>query len=250
MNLQRLLSLIRQAVDDYQMIEPGDKIAVGLSGGKDSLTLLYALHSLKRFYPNSFDVIAITVDLGFSDFDLSSVKALCDDLSIEYHVIPTEIGKILFETRKEKNPCALCAKLRKGVFNQMAKSLGCNKIAYAHHRDDLIETMLLSLIYEGRFYAFSPKTYLDRIELSVIRPLLYVDESDVIAFKNHYQLPVCKNPCPVDGKTKREYVKNLMKEINLDAPGAKDRFFHAVIEGNIDGWPEKMLKARKGDLEI
>lgn len=242
MNLQRLLSLTRQAIDDYQMIESGDKIAIGISGGKDSLALLYALHGLQRFYPKEFELVAITVDLGFGNFDLESIKSLCSDLSIEYTIIPTEIGKILFETRNESNPCALCAKMRKGAFNQAAKSMGCNKIAYAHHRDDLIETMLLSLIYEGRFYAFSPKTYLDRMDLTVIRPLMYAQESDIIGFKNRYKLPVCKNPCPVDGKTKREYVKNLTRKINLDAPGVKDRFFHAIIEGNIDGWPDKNKK--------
>ncbi|MEG1145233.1 MAG: ATP-binding protein [Clostridium sp.] len=242
MNLQRLLSLTRQAIDDYQMIESGDKIAIGISGGKDSLALLYALHGLQRFYPKEFELVAITVDLGFGNFDLESIKSLCSDLSIEYTIIPTEIGKILFETRNESNPCALCAKMRKGAFNQAAKSMGCNKIAYAHHRDDLIETMMLSLIYEGRFYAFSPKTYLDRMDLTVIRPLMYAQESDIIGFKNRYKLPVCKNPCPVDGKTKREYVKNLTKKLNLDAPGVKDRFFHAIIEGNIDGWPDKNKK--------
>lgn len=244
MKLQRLLSLTRQAVDDYQLIEAGDKIAVGLSGGKDSLTLLYALHGLKRFYPKKFDIAAITVDLGFQNFNLDAMKSLCAELSIDYRIIPTDIGKILFETRNESNPCALCAKMRKGALNQAAKEMNCNKIAYAHHRDDLIETMLLSMIYEGRFYAFSPKTYLDRTELHVIRPLIYVEEADIIGFKNRYQLPVCKNPCPIDGKTKREYVKTLTKQINFDAPGVKERFFHAIISGNIDGWPARHEKAQ------
>lgn len=222
MKLQRLLSLTRQAVDDYALIDSGDKIAVGISGGKDSLTLLYALHGLKRFYPNEFELSAITVDLGFENFDLSPVRSLCSELSVPFTVVPTDIGKILFETRKESNPCALCAKMRKGALNETAKQLGCNKIAYAHHRDDLIETMLLSLIYEGRFYAFSPKTFLDRTELTVIRPMIYVSEADVIGFKNRFSLPVCKNPCPVDGKTKREYVKQLTKQLNLQAPGVKE----------------------------
>lgn len=239
MKIQRLLSLTRQAIDDYGLIQPGDKIAVGISGGKDSLTLLYALQGLQKFYPNQFDLCAITVDLGFGDFDLSPVKSLCEELSVEYTIVTTEIGKILFDTRKESNPCALCAKMRKGALNEAAIRLGCNKIAYAHHRDDLIETMLLSLIYEGRFYSFSPETYLDRTGLTVIRPMIYVNEADVIGFKNRYKLPVCKNPCPVDGKTKREYVKQLTKQLNLDAPGVKERFFHAITEGNIDGWPQK-----------
>ncbi len=239
MKIQRLLSLTRQAIDDYGLIRPGDKIAVGISGGKDSLTLLYALQGLQKFYPNKFNLCAITVDLGFGDFDLSPVQALCKELSVEYTVVPTEIGKILFDTRKESNPCALCAKMRKGALNEAAIRLGCNKIAYAHHRDDLIETMLLSLIYEGRFYSFSPETFLDRTGITVIRPMIYVNEADVIGFKNRYQLPVCKNPCPVDGKTKREYVKQLTKQLNLDAPGVKERFFHAITEGNIEGWPQK-----------
>lgn len=241
MKLQRLLSLTRQAVDDYALIDSGDKIAVGISGGKDSLTLLYALHGLKRFYPKEFELSAITVDLGFKNFDLSPVRSLCSELSVPFTVVPTDIGKILFETRKESNPCALCAKMRKGALNETAKQLGCNKIAYAHHRDDLIETMLLSLIYEGRFYAFSPKTFLDRTELTVIRPMIYVSEADVIGFKNRFSLPVCKNPCPVDGKTKREYVKQLTKQLNLQAPGVKERLFHAITEGNIEGWPDKKL---------
>ena len=241
MKLQRLLSLTRQAVDDYALIDSGDKIAVGISGGKDSLTLLYALHGLKRFYPNEFELSAITVDLGFENFDLSPVRSLCSELSVPFTVVPTDIGKILFETRKESNPCALCAKMRKGALNETAKQLGCNKIAYAHHRDDLIETMLLSLIYEGRFYAFSPKTFLDRTELTVNRPMIYVSEADVIGFKNRFSLPVCKNPCPVDGKTKREYVKQLTKQLNLQAPGVKERLFHAITEGNIEGWPDKKL---------
>lgn len=241
MKLQRLLSLTRQAVDDYALIDSGDKIAVGISGGKDSLTLLYALHGLKRFYPNEFELSAITVDLGFENFDLSPVRSLCSELSVPFTVVPTDIGKILFETRKESNPCALCAKMRKGALNETAKQLGCNKIAYAHHRDDLIETMLLSLIYEGRFYAFSPKTFLDRTELTVIRPMIYVSEADVIGFKNRFSLPVCKNPCPVDGKTKRKYVKQLTKQLNLQAPGVKERLFHAITEGNIEGWPDKKL---------
>ena len=241
MKLQRLLSLTRQAVDDYALIDSGDKIAVGISGGKDSLTLLYALHGLKRFYPNEFELSAITVDLGFENFDLSPVRSLCSELSVPFTVVPTDIGKILFETRKESNPCALCAKMRKGALNETAKQMGCNKIAYAHHRDDLIETMLLSLIYEGRFYAFSHKTFLDRTELTVIRPMIYVSEADVIGFKNRFSLPVCKNPCPVDGKTKREYVKQLTKQLNLQAPGVKERLFHAITEGNIEGWPDKKL---------
>ena len=239
MKLQRLLSLLRQAIDQYQMIENGDHIAIGISGGKDSLTLLYGLSQLQKFYPKHFTLSAITVDMGLDTMNLEPIKALCADFNVPYEIISTEIGKILFEARKESNPCALCAKMRKGALNQKALELGCNKIAYAHHKDDLIETALMSLLYEGRFYAFPPVTHLDRTDLTVIRPLMLVSEADVKGFRNKYQLPVCKNPCPVDGKTKREYVKQLTRKLNHDSPGVKDRFFHAIIDGNNPGWPER-----------
>ena len=238
MKLQQLYSYVRQAIDDYQMIADGDRIAVGISGGKDSLTLLYALSGLRRFYPKKFELAALTVDLGFDHYDLSEIRQLCKTLDVEYHVIKTKIGEIVFEERKESSPCALCAKMRKGALNQKALELGCNKIAYAHHKDDLIETALMSLLYEGRFYAFPPVTHLDRTDLTVIRPLMLVSEADVKGFKNKYQLPVCKNPCPMDGHTHREYVKNLIHTLNMENPGVKDRLFRAVIEGHIDGWPD------------
>ena len=239
MKLQRLLSYTRRAVDDYHMIEDGDRIAVGISGGKDSLTLLYALHGLKRFYPKKFEIEAITVDLGFPGFDLSGVNNLCEELNVPYTVVPTQIGEIIFKERKESNPCSLCAKMRKGAFNEKAKALDCNKIAYAHHRDDIVETMLLSLIFESRFHSFSPYTYLDRMDVPVIRPLMYVPEADVIGFRNLMQLPVCKSPCPADGYTKRQYAKDLLKQLNEDHPGTTDRMFSAVINGTIPGWPQK-----------
>ena len=238
MRLQQLLSLTRKAVDEYQMIEDGDRIAIGISGGKDSLTLLYALHGLKRFYPRSFSIHAVTVDLGFSGSDFEKIRALCDSLEVPYTVIPTEISRIIFNDRRESNPCSLCAKMRKGALNQAVKDLGCNKVAYAHHKDDLVETMLLSLIYEGRFFCFSPRTYLDRMDLTVIRPLMFVNESDIIGFRNKYNLPTEKNPCPADGYTKRQYVKELLAELNRQNPGVKERMFSAVLNGNIKGWPQ------------
>lgn len=245
MKLQRLLSLVRKACDDYTLIDENDKIAIGISGGKDSLTLLYALHELQRFYPKHFEILAFTVDLGFGIQDFKAIQSLCDDFSIPYTVIHTEIAEIVFETRKESNPCSLCAKMRKGALNQAAKEAGCNKIAYAHHKDDIIETMMLSLLYEGRFYTFSPKTYLDRMEQTVIRPMMYVGESDVIGFMHKYTLPVCKNPCPVDGKTKREYVKTLIRNLNLENPGVKERMFRAILDGNISGWPSRAATEHK-----
>lgn len=238
MKLQRLLSLIRQAVDQYEMIEEGDHIAIGIFGGKDSLTLLWGLAHLQKFYPKHFSLSAITVDMGIDTMNLEPIKALCQEIQVPYEIVPTEIGKILFDIRKETNPCSLCAKLRKGALNNKALEMGCNKIAYAHHKDDLIETAMMSLLYEGRFYAFSPVTHLDRTDLTVIRPLMFVSEADVKGFRNKYQLPVCKNPCPMDGHTRREYVKNLIHTLNMENPGVKDRLFRAVIEGHIDGWPD------------
>ena len=243
MKLQQLMSQTRRAIDDYGMIHTGDKIAIGISGGKDSLTLLYALHGLQRFYPEKFDLEAITVDLGNPDFDLSHIRHLCETMQIPYTVVKTEIAQIVFEERKEKNPCSLCAKMRKGALNDAVKKLGCNKIAYAHHKDDIVETMMMSLIYEGHFYAFysfPPITHLDRTNLTVIRPLMYVSEADVKGFCRKYQLPVVKSPCPADGYTKRQYVKDLLRKLNLENPGVKERMFSAIINGNISDWTPRI----------
>lgn len=244
MQLQRLLSYTRKAVDEYEMIREGDHIAVGISGGKDSLTLLHALHSLRRFYPNKFSLSAITVDLGFEDFDLSAIRELCRRMEVPYKIVNSDIYNILFNIRKESNPCSLCAKMRKGALNQAIKEMGCNKVAYAHHKDDIIETMLLSLIFEGRFHSFSPRTYLDRMDLTVIRPLMYVDEADVISFKNKYDLPVVKSKCPVDGYTKRQYAKELVRQLDAEHPGARERMFHAILTGDLSGWPARTIRMR------
>lgn len=240
MKLQQLMSQTRRAIDDYGMIHTGDKIAIGISGGKDSLTLLYALHGLQRFYPEKFDLEAITVDLGNPDFDLSHIRHLCETMQIPYTVVKTEIAQIVFEERKEKNPCSLCAEMRKGALNDAVKKLGCNKIAYAHHKDDIVETMMMSLIYEGHFYSFPPITHLDRTNLTVIRPLMYVSEADVKGFCRKYQLPVVKSPCPADGYTKRQYVKDLLRKLNLENPGVKERMFSAIINGNISDWTPRI----------
>lgn len=237
MKYQQLLSLTRKAVDEYEMIEEGDKIAVGVSGGKDSLTLLYALSGLRRFYPKHFEIVAVTVDLGFGNLELEPIQKLCGQLDIPYEIITTEIAEIVFSRRRESNPCSLCAKMRKGALNDVVKRLGCNKVAYAHHKDDVVETMLLSLIYEGRFHSFSPRTYLDRMDLTVIRPLMFVDEADIIGFQNKYQLPVAKSPCPADGHTKREYIKQLLRKLNQENPGVKSRMFTAILNGSFSGWP-------------
>ena len=244
MELQKLLSLTRKGIDTYRMINEGDHIAVGVSAGKDSLSLLYAMKALQRFYPKHFELSAITVDLGLGNLLLEPVRALCRDLDVPYYVVETGIGEILFETRKETNPCSLCAKMRKGALNDKAKEIGAGKIAYAHHRDDLIETMMMSLIYEGRFHAFSPVTYLDRMQLYVIRPFLFVEEGDIISFARDMKLPVCKNPCPVDGNTKRQYTNELLGQIYRENPGADKRLFRAILDGNLAGWPEAVAHPR------
>ena len=235
MDSQRLYSYTRKAIDDYDMIEEGDKIAVGISGGKDSLTLLYALKGLMRFYPKAFSLHAITVDLGFQNLNLEGIKKFCAELEVPYTILETDIAHIVFDDRQESNPCSLCAKMRKGALNQKIKELGCNKVAYAHHKDDVVETMLMSLIFEGRFHTFAPNTYLDRMDLKVIRPLIYVQEADVIGFVNKNNIPVVKSPCPADGNTKREYVKVLLKQLNRENPGVKSRMFTAITN-QLKGW--------------
>ncbi|MDO4938759.1 MAG: tRNA 2-thiocytidine biosynthesis TtcA family protein [Lachnospiraceae bacterium] len=243
MELQKLYSYTRKAIDDYHMISDGDHIALGISGGKDSITLLYALAGLRRFYPRHFKISAFTVDLGFEGFKdgLSGISELCERFSVPYTIISTPIAEIIFSERKEKNPCSLCATLRKGAMNDFATQQGCNKVAFAHHKDDMIDTLLMSLIYEGRIHTFAPNTFLDRTGLTVIRPLMYVPEMDIIGFQHKYELPVVKNPCPMDGVSKREYVNNLTKQLERENPGVKQRIFHAICQSCFDdnGYNEK-----------
>ncbi|MCI9325536.1 tRNA 2-thiocytidine(32) synthetase TtcA [bacterium 1xD8-48] len=238
MTLQRVLSYVRRAVDDYHMIEDGDHIAVGISGGKDSLTLLYGLNGLMRFYPERFTIHAVTVDLGFQNLNLEKIQSLCQELNIDYTIVKTDIADIIFNQRKETNPCSLCAKMRKGALNEAIKKAGCNKVAYAHHKDDVVETMLMSLVFEGRIHTFNPVTYLDRMDLTVIRPLIYMNEADVVGFVNKFQIPVVKSPCPADGNTRREYIKNVLKNLNQDTPGVKARMFTA-IQNELTEWKNK-----------
>lgn len=239
MKRQKLLSLIRQAIEDYHMIEEGDKIAVGVSGGKDSLTLLYAMKLLQEFYPKKFELYAITCNVGFEGMDFSGVADFCKNLKVPYEQVDTKIAEIVFEENKNARPCSLCAKLRKGAMYKRLGELGINKIAYAHNKDDFIETALMSLIYEGRFYAFPPVTVLPEVGVTVIRPMMYVAEKGVANFVRDQGIKVVKNTCPVDGSTKREYAKQLMEQVNRDNPGAKDRMMHAIVNGRFPDWPEK-----------
>ncbi len=236
MKLQQLLSYVRKAVDDYGMIEEGDRIAIGISGGKDSLALLYALSSLQKFYPKHFEIFAVTVDLGFNNLNLEPVSDICKKLNVPYKVIKTDIAQIVFEERKEPNPCSLCAKMRKGALNYEIREAGCNKVAYAHHKDDVVDTMMMSLIYEGRFHTFNPVTYLNRMDVTIIRPLIYVNESDIVGFIRRYDIPVVKSPCPADKHTKREYIKQLVNQINHDAHGVRNRMFTAIKQSDIGCW--------------
>lgn len=239
MKRQKLLSLIRQAIEDYHMIEEGDKIAVGVSGGKDSLTLLYAMKLLQEFYPKKFELYAITCNVGFEGMNFSGVADFCKNLKVPYEQVDTKIAEIVFEGNKNARPCSLCAKLRKGAMYKRLGKLGINKIAYAHNKDDFIETALMSLIYEGRFYAFPPVTVLPEAGVTVIRPMMYVAEKGVANFVRDQGIKVVKNTCPVDGSTKREYAKQLMEQVNRDNPGAKDRMMHAIVNGRFPDWPEK-----------
>lgn len=236
MKLQQMLSLVRKAVQDYNMIEEGDRVAVGISGGKDSLALLRTLKAMQRFYPKHYELEAITVNLGFEGMDYSPIQRFCDEIGVNYSVVDTDIGEIVFDARQEKNPCALCAKMRKGALNTKVDELGCNKIALGHNRDDVIETFLMALLFEGRIHCFSPNTYLSRRKISSIRPLIYVPEKDVVGFARKYELPIVKNKCKVDGKTKREEIKNLMKEFEAKYDHFEERTFNAIKRSAIEGW--------------
>lgn len=236
MTLQKLYSYTRQAINDFKMIQDGDKIAIGISGGKDSLALLYALSGLQKFISEKIEIVAVTVDLGFGNFETESVKKLCQNLEIEYHVVKTQIADILKAKIKEGSYCSLCAKMRKGSLNNFAKELGCNKIAYAHHKDDFIETMLLSLFYEGQFFSFPPIKYFEDVDLTVIRPLIYIPEKDIIGFQNKMNFQAVKNPCPFDKNTKREYIKNILSQLKKDNPEIQQKMFNAILKGKIYEW--------------
>lgn len=234
--LQKLLSYTRRAVDHYHMIEEGDRIAVGVSGGKDSLTLLTALAGLRRFYPQKFEVVAITLEMGYEDMDFTPVQELCDQLDVPYIRIPTQIKQIVFDIRHEENPCSLCAKLRRGALHEAALAAGCKKVALGHHFDDVVETYMLSLMYEGRISCFKPVTYLDRADITLIRPLIYAPEHYIRSFAARQNLPIVHNPCPADGNTKRQEVKDMLKAMEKENRGLRDRIFGAIQRYPLDGW--------------
>ena len=242
--MQAILSHVRRCIEDYEMIAPGDRIAVGVSGGKDSLILLYAMAKLKEFYPIPFELHALTVHPGVPEMDFGPVAALCESLNVPYHIIQTEIFDIIFNHRKEKNPCSMCAKMRRGAIHNAMKELNLNKIALGHHFDDAVETFFLSLFYEGRLSCFQPVTYLDRTGITQIRPLLYCGEGMVRNAAVRHELPIVHNPCPADGNTRRQEVKELIEHLRKDYPNLKDYVFGAMQRLPLPEWGPKEYKRR------
>ena len=234
--MQKLLSQVRKCVRDYQMLSPGDRVAVGVSGGKDSLALLRLLAELRDHSAVPFELLAVTLDMGYEEMDFSPVADLCARLQVPYTLRRTQIREIVFDMRKEENPCALCAKLRRVILNETAVALGANKVALGHHYDDTVETFALSLIYEGRISCFLPVTYLDRTGLTLIRPMLYLHEKTIRNFAEREHLPVVHNPCPADKNTKREDVKALLYELEGRYPGLKDNIFGGLQRSPLPGW--------------
>lgn len=235
-NIRRLLAHARRAIDDYRMIEEGDKIAVGVSGGKDSLALLCVLKNLQLFYPKRFELCAITVDMGFEQSDFAPLTAFYDVLGVDYQIVKTDLAKIIFEIRKEPNPCALCAKMRRGILHDTAKAMGCNKIALGHHFDDVIDTFMMNLMNEGRLGTFSPVTYLSRKDITMIRPFVLTPEKDVQYYVRHADLPVIKSACPEDKHTDREKYHNLLLELEKENKGLRHRIFVAIKKAGLDGY--------------
>lgn len=224
--MQKLLSKTRQAINDFNMIEENDKIAVGLSGGKDSVTLLHILKNFQRFSPVKFELIAITLNPG--DVDNGPLHKLCKEIDVPFYEIQTDIAKIVFDIRNEKNPCSLCAKLRRGALNDAAQKLGCTKVALGHHKDDAVETFVMTMFYEGRINCFSPKSYMEKYNLTIIRPMVYIDEYMIKKAVKNYNYPIITNPCPADGHTKRQDVKELIKNLNSNFPNLKEKLFSAL----------------------
>ena len=225
--MRKILSLTRKVCEEYSLIQKGDKIAIGISGGKDSLSLLYVLSQYKKYILNDFEIVAIAVDLSGGKNDYSKIKEFCENLNVDFIIVPSNVFEIVFEIRKEKNPCSLCANLRRGLLNSKAKELGCNKAALGHHRDDLIETFLLSLFFEGRMSTFKPSSYLSRTDITVIRPLLYCEEKDLA--KESINFPILKNLCPADKNTQREKAKSILATLESLYPNCKEKLFNAII---------------------
>lgn len=234
--MQNLMGRIRRCAEDYNMICADDKIAVGVSGGKDSLSLLYLLAALRRYYPVPYELQAVTIDMGLPGMDFSPVAELCAKLDVPYQIKKTEIGPIIFEYRHEKNPCSMCAKMRRGALNEAIRQRGIHKIALGHHHDDAVETFLMSLIYEARISCFQPVTYLDRTGVTQIRPMLYIPEQTLLHFAQREQLPVVENECPADKTSKRHEIKELIYDMVEQYPALKDNVFGAMQRYPLAAW--------------
>lgn len=234
--LNEFTGIVRRAVDDYGMIAEGDKIAVGVSGGKDSMLLLAALSHLKRYYPKPFELQAITIELGFDGMDFAPVAELCRELDVPYTCLKTDIKEVVFDVRQEDNPCSLCAKMRRGALNDTLKSLGMNKLALGHHFDDAVETFMMSLLFEGRLSCFRPVTFLDRSGVTQIRPLIYAGEQKISNVAEALGLPIVENPCPQDKASKRYEIKKLLAELGTDYPDMKSKVFGAMQRMPLPGW--------------
>ena len=246
--MQKLVGLVRRCVEDYNMIEAGDRIGVGVSGGKDSLVLLLLLAELRKYNSKPFSIEAITIDMGLG-MDYTEIQKLCDSLNVPFHLIKTEIGPIIFDHRKEKNPCSMCSKMRRGALNQALLDLGLNKLALGHHYDDAVETFMMSLIYEGRISCFQPVTDLDRTGIIQIRPMLYIHERTVDGFAARQNLPVLENRCPVDKNTKREEIKQLVYNLSATYPDLKERIFGAMQRLPLPEWEPKGRYKRPKEQE-
>lgn len=234
--LNEFSGIIRRCVDDYSMIEENDSIAVGVSGGKDSLLLLCTLKHLQGYYPRKFHLEAVTLDLGFEGMDFSPISRLCQELEVPYTIIKTDIKEIVFDARKEYNPCSLCSKMRRGALNNAIKAKGISKLALGHHFDDVVETFLMSLFYEGRINCFKPMTWLSRAEVWQIRPMIYVDEQRIAALADKLKLPIVHNPCPQDKSSKRYEIKQLIKTLQVDYPDIKSKIFGSLQRLPLEGW--------------
>ena len=239
-DLNRFTGLVRRCVEDYKMIEEGDRIAVGVSGGKDSVALLNALANLRGYYPKKFELFAVTVAMGFEGMDFTPIQEMCDRLEVPFILRETQIKQIIFDERKEKNPCALCAKMRRGVLHDTILEHGINKIALGHHFDDAVETFMMSLFYEGRISCFQPVTYMSRAGITQIRPMLYIGEGTVENLVKRYELPVVQNKCEMDKRSKRQEVKDLIKTLSAQYPDLKSKVFGGMQRLPLDGWePEE-----------
>ena len=227
MTIQQLLSLMRRAINDFNMIEEGDKIAVGVSGGKDSLVLLQLLKAFQRFSDKKFQLMGITIDMGFSQDAYKPIQEFCQKIGVEYHVVKTDIAEIIFDARKEKNPCSLCAKMRRGALNTEIVARGFNKLALGHQKDDVVETFMLSLFHEGRLSTFQPKSYMSRMDVTLIRPMIYIEERDIVPLAR--TLPVVHNPCPANKHTERESMKKVLKQLSEQYPGISNKFANAIM---------------------